>query len=99
MIVADTSVIIKTVVPENYSDTARRLRDHGMAAPSLWKSEAGNVLWRKQQAKTMSQSYAAYLLDLLLKAPIISLSFEEDVQPALSIAAELEHPIYDCFFL
>lgn len=99
MIIADTSVIIKTVIHENLSGTARRLRDQGMAAPSLWIAEAGNVLWRKQQVKIISRVEAATLYDALLGAPISTFQYEADAQDAMEIAVALQHPIYDCFFL
>ena len=99
MIIADTSVIIKTVIHEKLSDTARRLRDQGMAAPSLWIAEAGNVLWRKQQVKIISRVEAETLYDALLGAPINTFHYEADAQDAMEMAIALRHPIYDCFFL
>ncbi|HEY0301696.1 MAG TPA: type II toxin-antitoxin system VapC family toxin [Rhizomicrobium sp.] len=99
MIVADTSVIVKTVVHENLSATARRLRDQGIAAPAIWIAEAGNALWRKQQVNAISTAEAATLFELLLVAPIRTLPIETSAQDALDIAAALEYPIYDCFFL
>lgn len=99
MIVADTSVIIKTVVHETHSETARQLRDEGFAAPSLWVAEAGNALWRKQQVKAISKAEAIALFEMLLAAPIKTLPYEMDAYDALDIAVALGHPIYDCFFL
>ncbi|HXC53889.1 MAG TPA: type II toxin-antitoxin system VapC family toxin [Rhizomicrobium sp.] len=99
MIVADTSVIVKTVVHESHSDVARRLRDQGIAAPAIWIAEAGNVLWRKQQIKAISKVEAATLFETLLAAPIRTLPLDTEAQDALEIAVALEHPIYDCFFL
>ena len=99
MIVADTSVIVKTVLHETHSDVARRLRSQGIVAPAIWIAEAGNVFWRKQQTKVLSESEARKLFDLLLAAPIRTLPFDVGAREAFDIAVALEHPIYDCFFL
>jgi predicted nucleic acid-binding protein len=100
MIVVDTSVILKLVVPEVRSDAAARLRSDVLAAPAIWHAEIGNAFWRKIQTKEISEAQAAPLLRSLLGGVIVTLAIEEDdVREALKIAVALEHPIYDCFFL
>jgi len=99
MIVADTSVLIKLIVPEPRSDLARRLRGEDIAAPALWIAEIANVLWRKVQTKEISDSQASSLLRILMSGAIRTLAMEDMAQSALAMAHALGHPVYDCFFL
>jgi predicted nucleic acid-binding protein len=100
MIVVDTSVILKLVIPEVRSDAAAKLRRDVLAAPSLWQAEIGNAFWRKVQVKEITEAQATPLLRSLLGGVIVTLPTDEDkVRAALEIAVALEHPIYDCFFL
>jgi predicted nucleic acid-binding protein len=100
MIVVDTSVILKLVIPEVRSNVAAGLRSNVLAAPALWQAEIGNALWRKIQTKEILEKQAAPLLRSLFGGVIVTLPIDEEtVREALKLAVALEHPIYDCFFL
>jgi predicted nucleic acid-binding protein len=100
MIVVDTSVILKLVVPEIRSDAAARLRSDVLGAPAVWQAEIGNAFWRKIQTREILEKQAAPLLRSLFGGVIVTLAIDEDnVREALKLAVALEHPIYDCFFL
>ncbi|HEY2070617.1 MAG TPA: type II toxin-antitoxin system VapC family toxin [Rhizomicrobium sp.] len=100
MIVVDTSVIVKIVVPEIRSDAAARLRTELLAAPSIWQAEIGNALWRKILTKEISEAQATPLLRSLFGGVIATLESDEDnTRDAMKMAVALEHPIYDCLFL
>jgi predicted nucleic acid-binding protein len=99
MIVVDTSVIVKFVVPEARSATAHRLRGQDLAAPVIWQAEAANVFWRKVQSKELTQTLAARLLQNLLDGAVETLVLEDQASDVFALAAELKHPVYDCFFL
>jgi predicted nucleic acid-binding protein len=99
MIVADTSVLIKLIVPEPRSDLARALRTQQFAAPILWIAETANVLWRKAISGEMSKAEALWRHDILASGGIRNLPLEPLAQSALSMSIELKHPVYDCFFL
>ncbi|HEY1632898.1 MAG TPA: type II toxin-antitoxin system VapC family toxin [Rhizomicrobium sp.] len=100
MIVIDTSVIVKFVIPEVRSDAAARLRGNVLAAPAIWQAEVGNAFWRKIQTKQFDEKRALPLLRALFNGIVATIGTDEDnVREALKIAAALEHPIYDCFFL
>ena len=99
MIVADTSVLIKLIVPEPRSDQARALRTQGIAAPVLWVAETANVLWRKVVIGEMSEKEALWRHDILASGGIRNLPIEPMAQRALSLSIALKHPVYDCFFL
>jgi predicted nucleic acid-binding protein len=98
-LIVDASIATKWVADEPGSARARELYlSDECWAPSLIMAEVGNALWKKQRMKlvTVEQAVAALkalpgrirLFDILELAP-----------RAVAIAAELNHPIYDCFYL
>jgi predicted nucleic acid-binding protein len=99
MIVADTSVLLKLVLPEIRSEIAVGLRGEGLAAPSIWLAEAGNALWRKVQIGEISSNEGLALIRALTGGGIATLPMDDRVEDALRLAVQLKHPIYDCFFL
>ncbi len=98
MIVADTSVLIKLVIPEPDSDLAAALRIEQICAPALWVAETANVLWRKARVGEISQGQAVRFHGDLLSGGILSVPMEE-LATALLLAITLDHPVYNCFFL
>ena len=98
MIFADTSVLMKLVLAEPRADLARRLRADELAAPADWIAEATNVLWRKVRTREFSQSQARRALRIL-EGTIQTVPIEGMAKDALGMAIELDHPVYDCFFL
>jgi predicted nucleic acid-binding protein len=98
MIIADTSVLIKLVLAEPRSDLARQLRSDDLASPTIWLAEAANVLWRKVRTNEIAQSHARQALRIL-EGTIQTIPIEGLAKDALDLAVELNHPVYDCFFL
>ena len=98
MIVADTSVLVKLVAPEPGADVARRLRQDEIMAPSVWVAETANVFWRKVRTNEMKPAHARQFLEILL-GTIRSLGSDALADEALSLALDIDHPVYDCFFL
>lgn len=99
MIVVDTSVLIKLVVPEPRSDAARSLRSQALAAPAIWQAEAANVFWRKVRTKELTEGQALSRLESLLDGAVETLSLEGHVDGAFRLSIDIGHPVYDCFFL
>jgi len=99
MIVVDTSVIIKFVVPEIRSDAAARLSTESMFAPSVWMAEAANVFARKVRLKEFDAATADSLMQDLLNGPVRTVDIETYIRRALELSVELSHPAYDCIFL
>ena len=99
MIVVDTSVLIKFVVPEPRADLAYRLRGEVLAAPAIWQAEAGNVLWRKVRIGELTETQAATRLEELLGGAIETLSADDGIENAFQLSLSMRHPIYDCLFL
>src|ERR1700757_970532 len=95
-IVVDASVALKWVLDEPGSEAAVALRDHELVAPTLWLAEAANALWRHARIGEISNDEAIAYFAELLKAPVASLPIEPQLEPALKLAMEIGHPIYDC---
>lgn len=99
-IVVDASVVTKWVLNEDGSDRANALRNEdGLIAPSLVASEVGNALWKAVGRGDMVQADAIAALRSVLR-PFSLLVPNEDLSVrALEFAIDLNHPIYDCFYL
>lgn len=98
-IVIDASVALKWVLDEPGSEAAAALKDDKLIAPALWLAEAANAFWRSIRIGQLTEDEAAELLSELMNAPIASLAMEPLMERALRLAAELDHPIYDCLYL
>ncbi len=104
MLVVDTSVAVKWVVPEDGAGIERgtaealQLLPRGLVAPDCLLGEFANALFKKvqrgeigmQQAR-QSVSILPTIVDLVPLAGLIS--------PALELAFHLMHPVHDCAFL
>jgi predicted nucleic acid-binding protein len=99
MIIVDASVAVKWVVSEPGSAAASELLRQRLGAPTLWLSEACNALWakviRRQLTPIEARGQAADLAD----APVAPIALPGLLPLAMTMALELEHPIYDCFYL
>jgi predicted nucleic acid-binding protein len=94
----DTSVIVKWAVEEEGSEAAFALYGTDLAAPELLMAELANALLKKVRARQIgpeqaAASYAEILahLDFLPTTGLETRAFE--------IALQLDHPVYDCYFL
>ena len=87
--VVDASVAIKWLVDEPLSAQAARLLDDDLplAAPELIYAEAANALWAIARRGRIVAADVREALDLLADAPLTVL------------AADLDHPVYDCLYL
>lgn len=104
MIVIDTSVAVKWVVPENGigveagTRAALDLLTQTLVAPDCIMGEFANALFKKVQRKEIKAEQAREsvgilpdIVDFLPTAPL--------VRPALELALDLPHPVHDCIFL
>jgi predicted nucleic acid-binding protein len=98
-IVVDASVAVKWIISETGSEAADALLDQDLMAPVLWLAETANVLWRKARIGDITAEQASARLSELLKAPVASLPIEPHLEPALKLALEIGHPVYDCIYL
>jgi predicted nucleic acid-binding protein len=99
-VVVDASVVTKWVLDENGSDRANALRDEdSLIAPSLVASEVGNALWKAVGRGDIDRTEALVVLRAVLR-PFSRLVPNEQLSVrALEFAINLDHPIYDCFYL
>ena len=96
--VIDTSVAVKWFVAEDGQQAAEKLIGQPLIAPDLILAEIANVAWKKwrkreldvEQAK-MAQQFVTSFVEVVPSSPFAA--------RALEIAIELDHPVYDCFYL
>ena len=100
-IVVDASVAVKWILPEPGSSAAAALReqDPDLTAPSLVAAEIGNALWKAVQRGGVTRTEALEGFDAALIWLQSLIPMEELRARALTLAIELRHPIYDCFYL
>ena len=98
-IVVDASIAVKWVVDEPRTEAALALRDEQLIAPALWLAEAANTLWRHVRLGEMTSDEAFARMAELGNAPVASFAIEPHVARALEIAVQINHPVYDCFYL
>jgi predicted nucleic acid-binding protein len=99
MLVVDASVVVKWLLPEAHSGAATTLRQHAWAAPDLLAAEVGNVLWRKHRRGEISAEEAAFAALALERSGIDLRPCAPRLRDAVRVATELDHPVYDCFYL
>jgi predicted nucleic acid-binding protein len=99
--VVDASVAVKWILPESGSSAAAALRklNNDLSAPSLIAVEVGNALWRAVRRGSVTRSEALEGFEAALISLQSLIPIEELRVRALTLAIELRHPIYDCFYL
>jgi len=100
--VVDASVGVKWLVTEPLSDESAILLDSGatLLVPDLFFAEATSALAAKHRHGEMNRDDLAEAVDLLRIAPVATpLSMRQLAASAARLAADLRHPVYDCFYL
>jgi predicted nucleic acid-binding protein len=99
-LVVDASVAALWVLEQQGSDRAGAVRTQGrLIAPSLIATEIGSAIWKAVRRNTLSIADALEAADSALLPFDILVPTEELRKRALTLAIELDHPIYDCFYL
>ena len=98
-LVVDASVAVKWFVDERGADRAAALQGQSLCAPDLIFAEVGNALWRLQRQKVLSAADYSQAVDGLRVAPLTVAPLVELLPSAAKLAVELDHPLYDCFYL
>lgn len=100
-IVVDANVAIKWSIIEDLRDQARRLPQfsESLHAPDLLISEATNVAWKKVIRNEITSAQAHEVLKDLREAELIIHSASDLAPRALQMALQLNHSVYDCFYL
>jgi predicted nucleic acid-binding protein len=100
--VVDASVAVKWLVAEAHSEQAARLLDGEwrLIAPELVFAEAANALWAMCRRGDIGKAELVEAIDTLKTAPIaVPSSMRQLAAAASRLAADLDHPVYDCFYL
>jgi predicted nucleic acid-binding protein len=100
-LVLDASVVIKWFVPELLAAEAEGLidREHELLAPDFLLIECANIVWKKVRRGEMLRAAGDEALVLLSNGAIELIETRPLVEPALQLARELDHPVYDCLYL
>ena len=100
--VVDASVVVKWLVTEQFSDEADSLLEDGstLVAPELVFAEATNALWTLRRRGDISDEDMAEAVDVLKAAPLATpFPMSQLTAAAAGLAADIDHPVYDCFYL
>jgi len=99
-LVVDASIAALWVLEQDGSARANTLRgESGLIAPSLIAAEIGSAIWKAVRRKTVSRADALVAIETAL-LPFQALVPDSELRSrALALAIELDHPIYDCFYL
>lgn len=98
----DASVAVKWLVDEPFSEEAASLLDGSVAlvAPELVFVEAANALWAMRRRGGIGDGDFAEAITLLKSAPLaIPAPMRQLLPSAAHLAADLDHPVYDCVYL
>ncbi len=99
MILIDASVALKWFVIEKGSERATDLFGKNICAPSLILPEVANGLWKIWRRGTLTAAVVRDNIDTLRANFSELTSLEALASRAGEIALELDHPVYDCFYL
>lgn len=100
--VVDASVVVKWLVDEDYSYEAAGLLDTGstFVAPALVFAEAANALWAMRRRGDIAANDLADAVATLQAMPVsVPVSMLQLTAAAARLAVDLDHPVYDCFYL
>jgi predicted nucleic acid-binding protein len=99
-LVIDASVAVLWTLSQRKSDKAAALKTEGeLVAPSLVIAEIGNAIWKAVRRGDLPALEATTAIELAL-GPISTLVPMENLHArAVELAIELDHAIYDCFYL
>ena len=97
----DASVAVKWFVAEPLHGEARRLLSHRLClhAPDILLAEFANTIWKKARKGELDDPQP-YFDELALLPDIVTLHpTGQLVGRAAGIAAEVDHPVYDCLYV
>ena len=100
--VVDASVAVKWLVEEDHSAEAVDLLNSGstFVAPTLVYAEAANALWAMHRRGDIVADDLAEAVEVLRAMPVSHpVSMGQLTSAAARLAADLDHPVYDCFYL
>lgn len=99
--IVDASVAVKWFSEEAQSDLAEALLAsmEPLTAPDLVIAETGNALWKKAARKLLQPHQAISAMAEITSFFDRLVPLGELAARAAELSIELQHPIYDCFYL
>jgi predicted nucleic acid-binding protein len=99
--VVDASVALKWFVSENGSEPAVRLLNSGrpIVAPDLVLAEVCNAAWKSWRRGEIDPAQLNQVSIDAAGAFQRLVPLDRLIRRAVAIAAELDHPVYDCLYL
>lgn len=105
-IVVDTSALIRLYLPDGPLPEDLEEQVHAawngntlLLAPDLILAEAGQVLWKKQQAGLIDMKETDEILDAIMEMPIEIVAHRKLLPTALQLARKFSVTVYDALFL
>lgn len=105
MTVVDASVAVKWLIAEEGEDAAEQLlagREE-VAAPFVLRTEVAAAIARKARFKeiTIEEAFAAVDLwvSMIRGSDVAFFAEDDDLQLAVKLSLELNHPLQDCIYL
>jgi predicted nucleic acid-binding protein len=99
-LVVDASVAIKWVVAEEgRAEALDRAAGAELIAPDFVLIECANILWKKVRLGQVSSSHAHDGLAFVQRGFSRLLPTHSLIPAAMSLAIEMDHPVYDCLYL
>lgn len=97
--VVDSSVVMRWFVRDRWSDAALTMAEtYRLTAPAFLKVEVANAL--RNQVRLAGMTVEAALVHLTgLKAVVAVVEDEPLLPAAFRLAADRDHPVYDCVYL
>lgn len=99
MIVIDTSVALKWVLPEPGAELAKDALRLALIAPDVWRVEAANGIRRAVCEGVGTHAEARDWLSILDDAPVQDVATTSVLRQGLDLAIALGHPVHGCVFL
>jgi predicted nucleic acid-binding protein len=100
-LIVDASVAVKWFFAEPDSQRAidLRQRDFDFIAPELVVAEIGNAAWKKAIRGQINAADATFAVRQTAQLFSSLITLSSLAEAAMQVAADLRHPIYDCFYL
>jgi predicted nucleic acid-binding protein len=100
-LVADASVVVKAILAEPGSAEAVRIiaDAHPLYAPEILYAECAGAIWKRVHRGLMSAEHVEVPLADLMTVPLRPVRLRVLTHWALHLALELDHPVYDCYYL
>ena len=97
----DASVVVKWYVSEAHSEEARLLLGHRLEryAPDFVLVELANVFWKKARLREIGDPHSYFQELSRIRQAVALISSADLIERASHIAAQLDHPVYDCLYI